>query len=230
MQGLPETIRIFPLAEVVLFPGTLLPLHIFEPRYRKMVTDSLEEDRNIGMVLIRSAAPSGSVDAPDPAGDGSQAEEPPAVYPVGCCGRIVKHDPLPDGRSMIVLEGTLKFRIRREVATDEPYRVVAPQALHEPPVPIDEMRIWRDELHERIRDYVKALDADDERVDKLFEKLELEQIVNYLSASLPLDVVEKQSLLECTGPADRHRRLCEVVDFKAAEARLGMDASRDLDT
>lgn len=220
MQGLADTIRIFPLREVVLFPGTLLPLHIFEPRYRKMVADSLDGDRSIGMVLIRAGTPSA---------EPSDADDP-EVYPVGCGGRIIRHDPLPDGRSLIVLEGTLKFRIRREPDTQEPYRVVEPQALHEPPVPIDDMRGWREELRGCVRDYVAALDGDDDRIEEVFAKLEFESVVNYLCASLPLEVIEKQSLLECTGPAARHRRLCEIVEFKAAETRLGMASNRDLDT
>lgn len=213
MVGLPATIRIFPLGEVVLFPGTLLPLHIFETRYRKMVADSLDGDRSIGMVLIREGDPAGA----------------PPVYRVGCGGHIVKHDLLPDGRSMIVLEGTVKFRIRRELDAGQPYRVVEPQALHEPPVPIDDMRAWREELRARVREYVDAIGGDGGRAETLFAKLELESIVNYLSASLPLDVVEKQSLLECPGAERRYRRLCEILDFKTAEVRLGLDSSRDAD-
>ena len=107
MVPLPERIRIFPLSEVVLFPDTLLPLHIFEPRYRKMLADALEGDRLIGMALLK-----------DPDAD------PPEVYAVGCAGTIVEHKPFADGRSLVVLKGTVKFRIRREVDAGEPYRVV----------------------------------------------------------------------------------------------------------
>jgi Lon protease-like protein len=213
VEPLPQTLRIFPLLEVVLFPETLLPLHIFEPRYRQMLSDALEGDRLIGMVLMRAR------EAPVP-----------EVYPVGCAGRIVRHEPLTDGRSFIVLRGTVRFRIRRELSVDHPYRVVDAQALYEPPVPAEHMRAWRAELEHRVAEYVRAVSGKVDPLDKLFKKQGLERIVNYLSASLPFEVVEKQSLLECSTVEQRFRRLCDLVQFKTAEARLGMDASREADS
>ena len=213
MQPLPPSIRIFPLGEVVLFPDTLLPLHIFEPRYRKMLSDSLADDRLIGMVLLR----------------GSDDAEKPAVYPVGCAGRIVRHEPLADGRSFIVLRGEVRFRIRRELALEEPYRVVEPQALWEAPAPAENMRAWRAELKRRVDAYL-SMAGESEPLEKLFAKQSLERIVNYLCATLPLEVVEKQSLLECSTVEQRFRRLCDLIEFKTAEARLGLDASREADS
>ena len=214
MIPLSETLTIFPLGEVVHFPDTLLPLHIFEPRYRKMVADALEGDRMIGMVLIR-----------DPAGS-----EPRPVYEVGCAGCIVEHEQLPDGRSLIVLRGRTKFRITRELETDEPYRIVEPQALYEAPVPAETMRDWRASLRERIESYIGALSGEAEVAEQVFRKLDPEGLVNYLCASLPLELMERQSLLECATTEGRYAALCELLDFKIAEARLGMDASRDVDS
>src|ERR1700741_2500528 len=98
---LPATIPIFPLPNVVLFPNVFLPLHIFEDRYRAMVGDALDEDRIIGMVLLRP-------------GWESPYEGRPAVYPVGCAGLITHAERLPDGRYNIVLQGIEKFRIQDE--------------------------------------------------------------------------------------------------------------------
>ena len=211
---LPLQVRIFPLSEVVLFPDTLLPLHIFEPRYRKMLADALEGDRVIGMVLIKD---------PD-------ASPQPTVYPVGCAGTIVEHKPFADGRSLVVLKGTVKFRIRCELATDQPYRIVEAQALYEGPPPMDKVRGWRDELHDCVRDLVRAASGEEETVESLFEKIDLLAMTNALSASLPLDVLEKQSLLECPTVEDRERRLAEFLRFKTFEAQLGLDASRSSDS
>ena len=213
MIPLPQHIRIFPLSEVVLFPDTLLPLHIFEPRYRKMLADALDSDRLIGMVLIKD---------PD--------AEPPSVYPVGCAGTIVEHKPFADGRSLVVLKGVVKFRIRRELDVDEPYRMVEAQALYEGPPPMDKVRGWRDELHDCVRDLVKAASGEEDTVDRLFEKIDLLVMTNALSASLPLDVLEKQSLLECPTVEDREQRLAEILRFKTIEAELGLDASRPSDS
>ena len=98
---LPSEIPIFPLPNVVLFPSTLLPLHIFEPRYRAMVEDALDGERLIGMVMLRPGW------EPD-------YEGAPRVYPVGCAGFITHAEPLADGRYNIILRGTQKFRIDEE--------------------------------------------------------------------------------------------------------------------
>ncbi len=213
METIPDQIRIFPLSEVVLFPDTMLPLHIFEPRYRDLLADALAGDRTIGMVLIKDA----------------EAEPFPSVYSVGCAGTIVEHKPFSDGRSLVVLKGTVKFRIRRELDTGKSYRVVEAQSLHEGPPPMDLVRSWRDDLCEGLRELVKASAGEEGMVDRLFGKLDLLAMTNSLCASLPLDVLEKQSLLECPTVEQRERLLCELLHFKAVEARLGMDASREAD-
>jgi Lon protease-like protein len=223
MISLPPRLGIFPLGEVVFFPDTLLPLHVFEPRYRKLVADAMEGDRTIGMVLIRGA--DGAVEPAPP-----DRPDRPAVYDVGCAGRIVEHEPLDDGRSMIVLRGTVRFRIRRELEVAQPYRVVEAQALYEAPIPAEHMRSWRDELRLLVGDYAAALSGERDVVDKVFEKLDLEGLVNYLAASLPLSVLEKQSLLECATAEQRFRRLCNILQYRVAEARLGLDATRETDS
>src|SRR5437762_9398478 len=98
---LPSEIPLFPLPNVALFPATQLPLHIFEPRYRAMVSDALEGERLIGMVMLRP-------------GWEPHYERTPKVYPVGCAGFITHADRLPDGRYNIILRGMEKFRIVQE--------------------------------------------------------------------------------------------------------------------
>jgi uncharacterized protein len=101
-----KKIPIFPLPGVVFFPGTLLPLHIFEPRYRAMVEDALAGDGVIGMALAVT-------DGSDPA---SFHRNPP-VRRLGGAGRIVEHEKLEDGRYNIVLEGAFRYRIVSEEAS-----------------------------------------------------------------------------------------------------------------
>ena len=100
-RSLPDTIPLFPLPNVVHFPRVLLPLHVFEPRYRAMVRDALQGARLIGMVLLR--------------GDW-QAEYlgAPAVFEHGTAGEIVRSDELADGRFNIILRGVEKFAILGE--------------------------------------------------------------------------------------------------------------------
>jgi Lon protease-like protein len=101
-------ISIFPLPGVVLLPGTLLPLHVFEPRYRAMVADALEGDRRIGMAMLKPGR--------------EVSDEPPPVLPIGGAGRIVESEELPDGRYNIVIEGEFRYRIVDETPP-APYRV-----------------------------------------------------------------------------------------------------------
>src|SRR5258708_21493686 len=90
-----------PLPNVSPFPKVLLPLPIFEPRYREMVADALAGDRMIGMVLLRP-------------GWDHDYEGRPAIYPVGCSGVLTHNERLPDGRYNLVLRGIERFRIVEE--------------------------------------------------------------------------------------------------------------------
>jgi uncharacterized protein len=121
-------IPIFPLPGVVLLPGTLLPLHIFEPRYRAMVADALEKDRTIGMAMLK----------PGWQTQGSH----PSIYRVGGAGEIVESEELPDGRYNIVLEGRFRYRVVQE-ADGDPYRTARVEEIASVPIrdPEEEARI-----------------------------------------------------------------------------------------
>ena len=113
-QAAPLTIQriaIFPLPGAVLFPGLHLPLHIFEPRYKAMVQEVLARDRQIGMIQPRHIA-------------GEEDREPPALYDIGCVGRIVDVEALDEGRFNLMLEGIARFRVRCELDVTTPFRQV----------------------------------------------------------------------------------------------------------
>jgi len=114
---LPPEIPLFPLPEVVLFPGVHRPLLIYEPRYRAMIADALKGDRIIGTVLLRP-------------GFEADYEGRPPIYAVGCAGIIEDYEQLPDGRYAIALRGLTTFRI---VSEDQrkPYRLARVQAIPE---------------------------------------------------------------------------------------------------
>ncbi len=103
-------IAIFPLPNVVHFPDTDLRLHIFEPRYRQLISDLVErpeEERLVGMVLL--------------SGPPVDSKTPPPVYPIGTAGQLVRVEVLPDGRSNVVLRGRFRFAMKREFPS-HPYR------------------------------------------------------------------------------------------------------------
>lgn len=104
--------RLFPLPRVVMFPHVVLPLHIFEPRYRQMTEDALAGDRLVTMVQLR----------PSTLGTVGAMGSPP-IETVACLGRILQHERLPDGRFNFLLLGRKRVRLRHELSTDRLYRV-----------------------------------------------------------------------------------------------------------
>ena len=180
---LPPTIPIFPLPNVVLFPNVFLPLHIFEARYRAMVSDALAGDRIIGMSLLQP-------------GFEHDYEGRPAVYPVGCAGVITHAEPLADGRYNIVLRGIEKFRIGGEDAT-RPYRLARVDALPEQASEPDraELRKERRRLEAILVVAIERSGAD----PKFPPAIPDEDLVNALAQYLELQPIERQALLECDG-------------------------------
>ena len=200
---LPPTIPVFPLPNVVLFPNVFLPLHIFEPRYRAMVSAALDEDRIIGMVLLR------------PGWEGDYDGRPP-VYPVGCAGLITHAERLTDGRFNIVLQGLEKFRI-----TDEddslPYRLARVESIEESVADEDkdEMRLARRRLESLLVPQPTGRGVD----PKVPPSMSDEDLVNALAQYLELEPVEKQALLERDGLLARCRSLIELLEMKVILAR-----------
>lgn len=114
----PILVPMFPLQDVYLFPGTFIPLHIFEPRYRQMVEDSLDGP---GRIVIASPLEDATAEA------GAQ----PPVHPIAGLGEIARHERLEDGRFMIWLAGLTRVRIVGELTTDRLYRKVFVQPVYE---------------------------------------------------------------------------------------------------
>ncbi len=194
---LPGVIPLFPLPNVVLFPGVPLPLHIFEPRYRVMVEDVSQSHEIVGMVLLRGDTP------------GS-----PTTFQVGCAGRLVNREPLPDGRSNILLHGLREFRIEHEVG-GKPYRQAAVTWLRR------EGHGLRADLRHALVDTLRTyLQRDpDSPAHRVLQEGTLSDdiLVNFFSYALDVPPLEKQALLEEPSLEGRAERLCAVVDFRAAE-------------
>jgi uncharacterized protein len=210
---LPDTIRIFPLPNVVLFPDVELPLHIFEPRYREMVSDAMAGDRLIGMVLLRGDWRKDYHGAPE-------------VFPLGCVGRIDTFAELPDGRSNLVLRGERRFRICAELA-GRPYRQARVEWQPEGGDPSAEVVA----TNLRLRASVSRLLARRERAmsPDLWERLPRATalLVNTLASVLDLAAIEKLALLECGDSIARAERLLEILEFHLADNSSVSPMSRD---
>jgi Lon protease-like protein len=199
-----DLMPLFPLPTVVLFPNVFLPLHIFEPRYREMVADSLAGDRVIGMVLLRP-------------GWERNYEGRPAVYPVGCSGVITHFEKLADGRYNIILRGLQRFRILEEDHSRS-YRLGIVEPLIERDLAADDRAVVRRQRAKLEALLVPAIDksAADPRSSAAMTD---EDLVNALAQYLDLEPLEKQALLEKDCLRTRAESLVELLEMKIMIAR-----------
>ena len=207
---LPEQLPVFPLTGTLLLPTNLLPLHLFEPRYRAMVEDAVRGDGMIGMtqpVVPRD-------DNAGPADGETEGARAPDLYSVGCAGWIQHQQRLGGGRYLVVLKGICRFRLGTELPLAEGgYRRVVPlfdeflSDLREEPPPTPELDA--ESLLAQAAVYVEARDLELER-DHLSE-LPPRQLINGLAAALPFDPAEKQALLEAPCLTDRLRVLSSLL-------------------
>jgi Lon protease-like protein len=192
---LPDSIPIFPLPNVVLFPHVFLPLHIFEPRYRAMVGAALEGDRIIGMTLLK------------PGWDTDYEGRPP-IYPLGCAGLITHADRHPDGRYNIVLQGLEKFRVLGEDVS-RPYRIAQIEPIEEPAC--RELALMRSERR-RLENLILAVSQPEEPITP--PSMPDEDFINALAQYLNFDPVEKQALLEVPDALTRCRSVIDLLEMK----------------
>lgn len=197
-DALPATIPIFPLEDVVLFPNSSVPLHIFEPRYREMMADALQGDGIIGMVLLR------------PGYEADYYGRPP-VYSVGCAGTITEAEELPDGRYVILLGGLVKFRVTLEDRS-RAYRLADVEPL---PEFLDDQGL--EILKERRGRLAGMLDVMSPGLSPLADSLSDAEFVDRLSQGLALSSAERQSLLELDSLVERADAL---VEFLAARTEV----------
>ena len=193
---LPRRIPVFPLPSALLLPGGKLPLNIFEPRYLAMVRDCLiQPHRLIGMIQPR-------------------ADEEDNLYDIGCAGRISNYGESDDGRLLITLSGTLRFRILDIDEVGDGYKMATVSWTDfKMDLMPDESKIDRAILIENLRNYfeLKGYSADWEHIGNC----EDERLVTTLSMICPFDVPEKQALLEAEDLDSRTQLLIAIMEMAA---------------
>jgi uncharacterized protein len=202
----PNPLPVFPLPNVVFFPNTYLPLHVFEPRYREMIADAAAGGHCVGMALLKEGW------------EDNYYGNPP-IFEVGCVGRLVSTQGLPDGRSNIVLEGLHRYEIREQFYTKSYRRarvVLKPHAAEtslDPAVRADLIHVLTTFLGSRETGHVWAgfLDAG----------VKDDVLIHSLSTYLEFTPLDKQLLLEADTLVQRARRLSDLIQFKVYE-RDGM--------
>ncbi len=172
---------IFPLPDVVFLPKTLLPLHIFEPRYQQMTSDVLAGERILAITLLQE-------------GWENYQEHDPPFHSIGTLAYLEEFEPLKDGKSNILLNGLVKVRITELPKTAE-YRHGTMQVIQ------DSAERWqirkeRERLLQRFRRIAELTQEDFPIKDIEQTDVSLETLVNLMTTWLPIPVSEKQKLLE----------------------------------
>jgi len=203
-----DLIPLFPLANVVLYPATRVPLYIFEARYRQMVEEALAGGGRIGMIAV----------PPDHAG--AMRGDPP-LFDVGCEGRIAQAQQRPDDSWDILLEATRRFRVLEERPdAGKLYRRALVEELPDcfPPEDHADVEARRGDLFVALRELVAQRAPDDagRMVPESFANVDHARLANLLGQTLHFDVVERQQLLETVDVKRRFALLCELVHFQLA--------------
>jgi Lon protease-like protein len=212
MLEIPKIVPVFPLPTVVFFPKTYLPLHIFEPRYLEMVRDSLRGAQVIMMALLKE-------------GWEKEYYGSPEIYSIGCVGKIVKTQPLEDGRYNILLYGLAKVQVR-ESLFDKSYRQVWVEPIHPMEHGVRSLEdSFRASLLEQLKDYSRMIGARSQMEQFLKVEMDDETLVNFFSSELNFTVTEKQFLLESETLSQQCRRLMDLIQFKIHEVARGQASS-----
>ena len=195
-------VPIFPLPDLALFPNTLLPLHIFEPRYRAMVTDALARDRRLAIVGLK------------PGYEGDYAGHP-AVHEVAGLGRIVKCERMATGRFNLLLKGELRIRIERELPSDTLYRLVQSVELQDSGAERDSVPPLLDEVKRACRRILEMVRrATPEMEETLAAAVAPGVLCDQVASAVVPSPAARQALLEELDVERRLRRLlAELQDL-----------------
>ena len=187
-------IPIFPLNGAVLFPGTSLPLNIFEKRYIEMVDYALSKERYIGMI---------------------QSNEKNNLYNIGCVGKIHSFSETTDGRYLISLQGINCFKVKKELEKKHKFRLIEAELLgfNKDKNGISEEQ--KNSLLERYSQYIKV-----KKINLNLEeigKIEFDQVIKFIAMISPFSDIEKQALLETKSLNDFYKKLQSILELEIVE-------------
>jgi len=205
-------VPLFPLPDIVLFPAMRLPLHVFEPRYRRMVADALAGDRVIAVPRLKP-------------GFADDYYSSPAIFDVCGVGRITRHRVLADGRYDIVVEGVARARLEEE-PSEKPYRIAYARRLDET-FGADAVTVTalKHEVWHLVRQLLPYLPEPDEKLESMSpNSSSVGESADALASVLVSDPDLRQQLLEELDPAERLARLIprlhDLLRLAGAESNL----------
>jgi len=207
LAGFRGEVRLFPLPNLVLFPHVVQGLHVFEPRYRQLLADSLAGDHLIGLVLLQP-------------GWEEEYDSTPPIESVACLGRVGWHEKLPDGRFNLRLRGLARIGLTEELPTDRLYRMARAEMIPDVvPAEIQRLKVLRRTLAEAVLPRFGADGAAQQQLQDLFTGDEpLGHVCDVLSYALPLPMEMKQALLAEPHVDLRAEIMIQALQVSAARA------------
>jgi Lon protease-like protein len=202
-----ETLPLFPLAGTVLLPASLLPLHVFEPRYRQLVQDCLGSG---GPLCVPEVAEGGAVDM----------RGAPPILPYASVGFITAHQSRPDGRYNIVLEPRARIRIVEELAdSGHPYRVARAEVLEDESVSEWDMQRIGERIRGLFAAHLATRGPEAQGLAKALGGLQASRIPDALAGFVFEDASERQQFLAENNPLARARLVEGAAMMHLAESR-----------
>ena len=201
-EDLPKKISVFPLSNFIIFPKTTVPLNIFEPRYLDMVNNSMKSNKLIGMIQPKSP---------------ENEDNLPELHDIGCLGKITSFKETEDGRYMIELKGLIRFKVIKEIKSQNIYReyeVNFKDYYHDLSEKREELKF--SELELIFKDLKLLFEKRGFIINwKELEKQSLDEIINALSMASPFTLEEKQVLLEARNLSLRKNKIAEILSTYA---------------
>ena len=197
MNNLPKTIAVFPLSNFIILPNTTVPLNVFEPRYVKMIKDSMKTNKMIGLIQPKNNNDSAI----------------PNLHKVGCLGKITSFEDTPNGKYLIDLNGLTRFEITKEIKHDKPYRMFEVNYDNfENDLSSENTNLKFSDLELIFKDLKLLFEKKGYIINwKFLEKQNLNETINALSMASPFSLEEKQILLESENLEIRKNKIAEIL-------------------
>jgi uncharacterized protein len=192
-------VPLFPLPNVVLFPKTPVPLYVFEEKYRTMIREVIEGNKELVIALLKPGLESGHSGIS-------------VVHPVACLGRIETHEELEDGKYNIVVVGVQRVRIIREVQ-HTPYQMVEVESIEDPEYGAltEDLMVNHNLLGELFAKFTELATGANQHALDLMPQLDFESLVNMVAMTLNLAIEQKQTLLEIDDLSERCDMLVPIL-------------------
>ncbi len=207
-QDVPETVRLFPLPNLVLFPGVIQPLHVFEPRYCDLLDDAMQGDRLIALATL------------SPGWENDYEGQPP-LYPMACLGRVLLAQQVEGRRSNILLVGLRRVRLLEEIPPRQSFREARAEVCHDSlePQAAGDLASLRAALRKAFfREIPAAAEVEESLEPLLGPDVPLGTLTDVISYSLDLPTEEKEHLLAELDVCRRAETLLALLDHPGQRA------------